>query len=322
MTTISGQDIKLEIIKTKPKGEDCVALLCGFVRACMTLSLTRDDGLILQLDCQSDKVREYIAALMLQQYKVGNLGTSSRDNHSSVGAIERSPSLKYGDCEKLLKLLGIFEQTSDGCEMASIPRMSEQAQSAYVRGVFLGCGSFSARDTDGSNEHRGGGGYHLEFSVLSEDFADGLTALLQERNVCVHKMVRADKFVVYAKDSENISNCLALMQLGKFVLKLNDTVVALSIKKDVNRRINCDVANMTRTANAAVDVMAAIERIRRAASGRSLLPPKLEEAADARVNSPFASLDELAYELGISKSGLKHRFDSILKIAEQYGDRE
>lgn len=299
MPNISGHDIKREIIKTRLKGEECKALLAGFVRACMTLSVTRNRGWTLQLDCQSDSVKEYVADAMLRMYKVSPKSDSS--------------TLEYPDCEKLLRLLGVFTSDGDGIAVSDAPEQPPYV-SAYVRGVFLACGSFSARDTDGSGEQKGGGGYHLEFSVLSESFADALISLLADKDIHYRKMVRADKNVVYAKDSENVCNCLALMKLGKFVLKLNDTVAALSVKKAVNRRMNCDIANMTRTANAAVDVLDAIERIR-IRTGLDALPPKLLEAADARLNSPEASLAEIAYELDISKSGLKHRFDKIIAIA-------
>lgn len=296
MANISGAEVKRQITKTCPRGDECKSMLSGFVRSCMSLSVTRN-GVLLQLDCQTDFVREYIMKAM--QTVLG------------VTPEETKPMLVYGDCQSLLSSLGI---TVGGFEMADIPQMNDDCESAYVRGVFLGCGSFSAHYSDGTDGQKGGGGYHLEFSVLSESFADELMELLHSREVVVHKMERADKYVVYAKDIENVSNCLALMRLGKLVVRLNDTAIALSIKRDVNRRMNCDIANMTRTANAAVDVLSAIQYISDSV-GLDTLHPKLVEAADARMNSPEASLGDIAFELGISKSGLKHRFDKIVEIA-------
>lgn len=302
MANISGHNIKSEIIKTRHKGDECKALVSGFVRACMTLTV-KDGKWTLQLDCQSDDVKEYIADAILRLYKIS----------PKAGA-----PLEYPDCDKLLRLMGIFVEGDDGTELIDVPFFASHI-AEYLRGVFLACGSFSARDTEDADQ-KGGGGYHLEFSVVSESVADAIITLLNERKIYYRKMVRGDKFVVYAKDSENVSNCLALMRLGKFVLKLNDTVAALSVKKDVNRRTNCDIANMTRTANAAGDVLDAIERIQ-GQYGLDTLPPKLLEAAEARRNSPEASLAELAYELDISKSGLKHRFDRLIAIAGEIANR-
>lgn len=305
MANISGLEVKRQITKTCPRGEECKSMLSGFVRSCMSLSITQG-GVLLQLDCQTDFVREYIMKAMQSAF-----GVSPEDTE---------PILVYGDCERLLSSLNITVAGS-GYEMANIPQMTGDCESAYIRGVFLGCGSFSAHYSDGTDGQKGGGGYHLEFSVLSESFADELMNLLGSREVVVHKMARVDKYVVYAKDIENVSNCLALMRLGKLVVRLNDTAIALSIKRDVNRRMNCDIANMTRTANAAVDVLSAIQYISDH-QGLDTLHPKLVEAADARINSPEASLIDIAYELGISKSGLKHRFDKIIEIAQQLGKAE
>lgn len=303
MSTISGHELKNEIIKSRLKGEECDALLAGFVRSCMSLSFS-PSGFTLQLECRTESVREYIAGMMLRRYK--------------VSPIKTSPSLDYADCEKLLRKLGVFEPNSDRYEVAPVPAMSEAGQSAYMRGVFLACGSFSARSA--ADGYAGGGGYHLEFSVLSESFADEIAALLASREVAVHKMVRAEKFVVYAKDSENVSNCLALMRLDRFVLDLNATMATLSVKRGINRMINCEMANLTRTANAAGNVLEAIERLRDAGEYEKL-PTKLLEAADARANSPEGTICDLAYELGISKSGLKHRFDRIVAIADKLPKR-
>lgn len=303
MPTISGLDVKKEITRQKLRDGESEALIAGFVRSCMSLSITGRDGLVLGLDCQTDFVREYISAAMLKQFKMRPKSDES--------------DFMYADCEKLLRMLGIFDPDGDSFEVVSIPDRYNEYDYAFVRGMFLGCGSFSAREAD-ADEGAGktaGGGYHLEFSVISENLADELSALLYKREITVHKMMRADKYVVYVKDSENVCNCLALMRLDNLVLKLTDTVITLSFKKDVNRRINCELANMTRTTNAAVDVSEAIEYIDRAC-GLDTLSPKLLEAADARRNSPDKTLSELAYELGISKSGLKHRYDKIIEIAD------
>lgn len=307
MSTISGTDVKREIISVRLKGEEVEALLSGFVRSCMSIEITRSNGMMLALDCGADYVREFISACMLKRYKIASKG--------------KDGALEYVDCKKLLDMLRITDADSDSFEIAGIPkRYYDEYASAYVRGVFLGCGSCSIHAADDANTEKTDGGYHFEFSVLSESFADELCALLEHCGMSVRKMVRAEKYVVYAKDSETVSNCLALMRADKTVLKLADTVVTLYVKREVNRRNNCDIANMTRTTEAAVDVSKAIEYIENTV-GLNTLHPKLLEAADARINSPDAPLADLAYELGISKSGLKHRYDKIVAFANELRSR-
>ncbi|MCX4312918.1 MAG: DNA-binding protein WhiA [Clostridia bacterium] len=301
MATISGTDVKREIIDMRPKGDELEALLSGFVRSCMTIEITKDKGLLLALDCGSDYVREYIAGCMLKQFKIASNG--------------KDGALVFADCKKLLSMLHITGGDSS-FEIFGIPECYAKHASAYVRGMFLGCGSFSVHDADAAGKENVGGRYHFEFSLLSESLADELVDLLGRYGIAVRKMIRSEKYVVYAKDSDTVSNCLALMRADKTVLKLADTVVTMSMKREINRRNNCDIANMTRTATAAVDVTEAIEYID-ATVGLNTLHPKLLEAADARLNSPDASLASLAYELGISKSGLKHRYDKIIAYADE-----
>lgn len=306
MATISGLDLKREIIATKLKSEELPALLSGFVRSCMALEVTQKDGVMLVLDCQTDFVREYIAAKMLAVYKIA---PKSKDG-----------ALIYADCEKLLRALDITRAGGGIFEITDIPECYKNYASAYVRGMFLGCGSFSAHEVTKTTQGRtSGGGYHCEFSVLSESLADELIKLLGEHEVTARKMARAEKYVVYVKNVENVSNCLALMRADKMVLKVTNTYVEMIHKRDVNRRVNAELANMSRSADASVEVTEAIEYID-GTVGLSALPPKLVEAADARVNSPGTSISELAYELGISKSGLKHRFDRIIAIANKLRD--
>lgn len=300
MSTISGLDLKREIIDIRLKSGETSALLSGFVRSCMSLEVTRKDGVLLVLDCQTDFVREYISSKMLSAYK--------------ISPKYKEGVLTYVDCEKLLRVLDITRDGGGLFEITGIPDCFKANASAYVRGMFLGCGSFSVHVTDDAQEKKTGGGYHIEFSLLSESLADELSALLESYKISVKKMVRAEKYVVYSKDSESVGNFLAFIHADKTALKLFDTVVTLSVKRDVNRLNNCDIANMTRTSVAAVNVTDAIDYIERTV-GLETLRPKLLEAADARKNSPDASLADLAYELGISKSGLKHRYDKIVEFA-------
>lgn len=297
--SINGSDVKREITEKRPKSdEDRLALLSGFARSC--LALTRKSGATefeLCLDCQTELVREYIASLMRDAFIV----TPKSDDRNSI---------VYGDCDKLLKRLCIVN--NDGEFYDDIPsRFMSSAQ--FARGVFLGCGSMSAPQAGGVGSKKSIG-YHLEFSFGSESFADAFTVLLDGYGISARKSSRAERAVVYVKDSESVSDCLALLGAEKTVLRLNETVAALAVKRDVVRRINCEVANMGRTVKAAVGITEAIELIDKV-KGLGSLDKKLFEAARARLDDVEAPLSEIAEKLNISKSGLKHRFDRIIEIA-------
>ena len=313
---INGHEVKREIVAKRYKDSDRLALLSGFVRVSFSV-LRRGGERHLVLDCQTDFVRDFIASLMMEQFKVQPILNKDRqvdgdapDFMNSIEPQQNKTELRFYDCDKLLGALYIL----DGDDYSSVggidPRFNKNA-AAYARGVFLGCGSLSVPKTDGQKS----GGYHLEFALGSETLVDGVTELLRGFGISIKKTVRAEKCVLYAKGGDNVCDCLTLLGAEKTMLELNNTMAYFAIKDDVNRQQNCDMANMNRAINAAVDVTDAIATIQKRA-GLDTLDKKLKAAANARLQNPAASLGALAELLGISKSGLKHRYDKIVELAK------
>lgn len=300
MSKINGLDVKREITDKRVKNDEGrLALLSGFTRVCLSLTRRGGGALELCLDCQAEFVRDYVASVMMEQFKV----------KPSVN----KTSLVFADCEKLLRMLHILKPDVDTFELCGVPKRFAES-SEYVRGAFLGCGSLSVPNADDAQMQKSGG-YHLEFSFTNEDIADDFISLFAENGITAHKTVRAERYVVYVKDSESVSDCLAMIGAEKTVLKLNEAVVAFAVKSDVNRINNCDLANMSRTTAAAVELAAAIEIIDKTI-GLDSIDPKLAEAAHARIAQPDVPLSKIALGLGISKSGLKHRYDKISALAD------
>lgn len=304
MSKIKGMDVKRELTDKRPGDRrGMVAILSGFARNCLTLE--RIGGkFMLCLDCQSELVRDYVAELMELAFDV----------QATLG--ERN-SLIYTDYEKLLKGLSI---TTDGGEyIEGIPQEFSRS-SHYVRGVFLACGSMSAPipDVDDIKNNKSGG-YHLEFSFSSEIFANEFVEALAFYQITAHTIMRSERTVVYVKNSQSVSDCLALIGADKTVLRLNEAVAMLAVKRNVARRMSFELANADRTENAAENILNAIKLIdeRR---GLKTLDKKLYDAAMARLDDPIAPLSEIAEKLNISKSGLKHRYNKIEEIARQISD--
>lgn len=309
MSTISGIDVKKELTELKPKGGEEIAVLSGFTRVCFSL-LKRDSGINLWLDCQNECVREYIVSLMKERFGVEPI--------SPTGAIYTKISgseLVYADAEKLLKALCI-QKSGDVFAFEGIDSRFYKKAGAYARGVFLGCGSLSLPTAD-DVETKKSGGYHLEFAFSGEELANEFINLLTKFNIYGHLTVRGEKYIVYIKDSQDVSDCLALMGADRTVLKLNEAVAVFSVKRDVVRRLNCEVANMDRTLEASFGITEAINLISEKA-GLDVLDDKLKAAAKARLDYPQAPIGKLAEILGISKSGLKHRFDRIAEFSKSY----
>lgn len=178
--------------------------------------------------------------------------------------------------------------------------------SAFVRGVFMACGTV----TDPNKN------YHLEFVVPHKRLCTDLITLLEEFELRPKYVVRKGYHIVYFKDSESIEDLLTFM--GATVSSLE--VMGVKMQKDVinrvNRMINSEMSNLSKTIDAASKQIAAIELIE-STCGIDSLPENLREIAQLRLENPETSLKELGtmLETPISRSGVNHRLEKILSIA-------
>jgi DNA-binding protein WhiA len=179
---------------------------------------------------------------------------------------------------------------------------------AIVRGAFLGTGSI----TDPNKQ------YHVEILFQEEKNADYIANLCKEFGVTVKKLQNGPKFVLYIKESEEISKFLALIGSNKGVLRFEDVRITKEVKNNVNRLVNCETANLNKIVNAAVDQVNDINLIKKLRKYDEL-PDYLKELAELRLENPDASLKTLGemLEKPIGKSGVNHRFQKIHEIAEE-----
>ena len=174
----------------------------------------------------------------------------------------------------------------------------------YIRGVFLGSGSLSARK-----------GYHLEFGLSNRVFSSDFSALLGKCGIPSHIIPREKKIVVYVKGSEAVCDCLALMGASVAVLRLNDELVYRDVRKNSNRINNCEYANIGKTVDAAVRQLDAIKLLKRKKLYERL-SDKLKQVAQVRVDNPEMSLSELSLLTGIARSTIKNRLNKIVEYAD------
>lgn len=183
---------------------------------------------------------------------------------------------------------------------------------SFLRGAFLSCGTIADPMKN----------YHLEFVIpylkLTNDFA----TLLGDMGLTPKIVERGNSYVVYFKDSENIEDFLTLIGAQSSSLELMGVKMMKDVRNKINRQINFETANISRTVNAAMTQVAAIEKIQKI-KGLEWLPEQLREIAKIRLENPDMSLDEIRNELDgeISRSGVNHRLNRLIKIADEL-DRE
>ena len=183
----------------------------------------------------------------------------------------------------------------------------EACARAYLRGAFLVCGAVTDPEHD----------YHLEFSVPQYNLSRDIATLLREWDFPAKTATRGGSYVVYIKESERIEDCLTFLGATKASLELMGVKMVKSIRNDTNRRLNFESANLDKTVQAAVAQMNALTRIE-ATCGLSALPEELQEVARLRMDNPDLSLRDLGamMEPALSRSGVNHRLQRIIKFAE------
>lgn len=195
----------------------------------------------------------------------------------------------------------------DGIRMsAEAAAQRECCRIAFVRGAFLGGGSVT------NPERR----YHMEFVCSQKDFAEQLLNIMVQLGVTAKMIMRGQSFVVYLKESDAIVTLLTMMGAHTAILNMENIRIFKSMRNDVNRKVNCDSGNLSKTVNASLQQQDYIETIRDCMGLEALSTP-LREIANARLDFPEATLGELAETLGTSKSTVNHRLRKLGSIALQ-----
>lgn len=184
----------------------------------------------------------------------------------------------------------------------------ECCMKAFLRGVFLGTGSIATPENAN----------HLEIVLNNVENANFINSILHELGVNAKIIKRKKSTVLYLKDSEEISKFLIIVGSSISVLSYEQTRVMKEYRNDMNRKINCEVANMDKVATAASNQLNDIMLIK--SKNRFMeLSKELQDVALLREKNPEASLEKIGemLESRLSKAGVSHRFKKIKQIADE-----
>ena len=177
-----------------------------------------------------------------------------------------------------------------------------------MRGAFLACGSLTDPEK----------GYHFEIACDNPRHAEYLMRILTAFSLHPKTVERKRYHVVYIKESQEISDLLNLMGAHHALMDMENVRILKDMKNRVNRRVNCETANLNKTVSAAVRQIEDITYIRDT-RGLSTLPKNLQQLAELRLSEPDITLAELGERLDppLGKSGVNHRLRKISEIADE-----
>lgn len=290
-----SQDVKNELLQIEYENGCCEkALLYGM---CLFGKVFSSFGVSMQSE------NEGIAALysnLIEKYCNVNCNVKA----SPMG---RSYSVSIEEKKDCCKVLGAFGHMDSGSLKINHSNFDcEQCIHAFLAGVFLSCGTVSTPQKD----------YHLEFTVPYLNLSKSFVTVLEEMELAPKTSVRKGYNIIYFKDSGVIEDCLYLMGASSAMFEMMNIEIVKDFRNKANRTANCEAANIEKTVKASFAHIQAIEKIE-STKGLDYLKNDLKEMAVLRRDNPELSLSELAKVSGLSRSGVNHRLNRIVRISEE-----
>lgn len=276
-----SKDVKEELYQVIPKGRHCmVAELAGII--------------ILQgFEQFAQNSAEHLSR------KVFTLLNNTCNIGKDVTAVSADV---FFETKKMLKL------SEDGTLVDELVIQQICCKRSFIRGAFLAAGSISDPNK----------GYHFEIVCNTSPQADLIKRAMNTFDVDAKVVSRNGKFVVYLKEGAQIVEILRVMEAAHSVMDLENIRVVKEVRGTINRKVNCETANISKTVNAAVRQIEQINLIDEKI-GLENLPSQLQEIAQLRLSYPDTPLADLGQLLDppIGKSGVNHRFKKLAAIAKE-----
>ncbi|MDO4975746.1 MAG: DNA-binding protein WhiA [Eubacteriales bacterium] len=302
-----SSEVKKELSHAPMENEhDCAAEIAGFITFGGEIHLTEAGNLDILFRSENSVVAERFIAL---NQKLGFVVEQGKMPHDYLVIGEKSKM-------HLLKLCGFMDNLGRLVEEEEIFEntllQNNTCQRAFLRGAFLACGSITDPEKN----------YHFEITCNSETIACMLKDQMEFFGLEAKIVLRKKYYVVYMKEGSMISEMLAIMEGHISKLNFENIRIFKDVRNVVNRRVNCETANINKTVSAARKQIEDIEYIEKTI-GLKGLPESLRAIASARLEEPSATLKELGERLQppVGKSGVNHRLRKISQIAQELRDK-
>lgn len=301
-------EVKDELARVGGSCPECaVAELAALVRVCGALSFHGSGAYSIRVSTETGAVARTVIRLAHEVFDLDTSLTVRRSNlHRSRNYLIEIPEQK--GLEQALIRMGVLvlgRGLSSGIAARVVARPCCRA--AYLRGAFM-AGGFIADPR---------GDFHLEIAVTGDEFADDLLELLDDEGITARVNRRRGSYAIYLKSFDDIAALLGVVGAERTARAVKNIRVMKSVKNDVNRRVNAELANQARSTGASADQLALIDRVEREV-GFDALPPALMQFCVARREHPELSLRDLGAQMmpPLSKSALYHRVLRLEKLLE------
>lgn len=304
--------VKNEVCRTSEISKDEVAAqLSAIMKASGTLGFGFNRAVTFKIVTENPSIARWVFRVLKDYFDIHSKLLVKKSNSLKKNNIYMVLIPEDADVRGLLQYLGIIEKDDYFNINYGLPSdilRDEECKRAYIRGAFLGGGSISNPEKT----------YHLEFVTHDLEYATELSKLINSYKLNSKVIQRKNSFVIYVKEGEQIVDLLNIIGAHSALLELENIRIMKEMRNNVNRIVNCETANLSKTVNAAVRQVESINLIQ-SEIGLDRLPKNLKEVARLRLEYPDESLKELGAMLNppVGKSGINHRLRRIEKIADE-----
>lgn len=308
-----SSDVKEELVGHIGPSRHCQLAEMAAIIFGIGYVIKREDGSVeLLLQADNELIARKFFTLLRKAF---NIGTSILEKDADIkvnGRIYRPVPIDSAALESVLKAIRLLspegELRDPGEGVSPMVTRNSCCKRAFIRDSFLCLGSISDPNK----------GYHLEFVCDREIQAVQLQEMIESFDIEARIVIRKKYFVLYLKDGSGIVDLLNIMEAHVSLMNLENLRIVKEMRNSINRRVNCEVANITKTVNAATKQIEDITYIRDH-YGFDNLQDNLRQMAEVRLEHPDATLLELGsfLEPPVGKSGVNHRLRKLSELAEK-----
>lgn len=307
-----SSEVKEELSRQISSPRHCqIAEIAAIISFCGHVRITAQDRFSIRIQTENLWVARKFFTLLRKTFKIDTEIAVRRNNNQKKTRTYVIAVLNHEEAMRVLQASKLLNAELEVEETLSLPHhplvQKECCRRAYLRGAFLAAGSIS------DPNHF----YHFEVSCATLDKAEQLKELICGFEIDAKIVQRKKYHVVYVKEGSQIVTLLGLMDAGVSLMALENVRILKEMRNSVNRKVNCETANINKTVNAAVKQIEDIIYIRDNL-GFSELSDGLGDMAQLRLQYPEATLKELGMlsDPPVGKSGVNHRLRKLSNIAE------
>ncbi len=294
--SFSGE-VKEELVRFVPEARHCqIAELAAILEYTKAVKIDEKGVYYIEIQEETPYVARKGFTLLKKTFNI----ESKMDNSVNL--------FRYTEGEIVQKVLQAVKYEEGSFCVDPLVIKSLCCKRAFIRGAFLSIGSMSNPEK----------GYHLEFVCENEQQAAQMQAALADFEI-EGKVVQRKRYqVVYLKESEGIVELLNVMGAHQALMSLENLRILKDMRNSINRKVNCEAANITKTVNAATKQIEDILYIKEH-YGFHNLSDQLRQIAEVRLDYPDATLKELGEYLNpkVGKSGVNHRLRKLGELADR-----